>query len=185
MIWNLVFAIAWIGIFILAIGGVFLSILPKYILSINFEDPMFRIIFGGVSAVYILLFIEKFSKIFEKEKSYEVKTENGVIMISSSTVNNLVKNVVEGNPKVKRVRVKNRIKKKKLDIFVNIDVVSTSNLSEMISYMQDEIKSKVKGSLEIEVGKVQVSVQKLIKDKNEGYYFKKGELDQEEERSEA
>ena len=74
MVWNLVFAIAWVGIFILSIGGIFLSILPKYILSLNVEEPVFRMILGGISVVYLLLFIEKFSRIFEKEKSYEVNT---------------------------------------------------------------------------------------------------------------
>ncbi len=184
MVWNLVFAIAWVGIFILSIGGIFLSILPKYILSLNVEEPIFRMILGGISVVYLLLFIEKFSRIFEKEKSYEVNTESGTIRISSYTVNNLVKNIVENNPKVKHVKVKNRLQKKKLSIFVKMDVISTPNLSEMISDMQEEIKSKVMGALEIETGKVQISVEKLIKDRKEGYYFKKGDLEQEQERSE-
>ena len=47
MVWNLVFAIAWVGIFILSIGGIFLSILPKYILSLSVEEPVFRMILGG------------------------------------------------------------------------------------------------------------------------------------------
>ena len=115
MFMKFIFGIAWIGIFVLAILGVYIGIFPSFLDMVDFNDLMTRGIIVGVSLVYILLFIEKLIKIFERPKELRMKTPNGILKISSNSVNNIVKEVVGEHPKVRNLKVKNKTNGKKLN----------------------------------------------------------------------
>jgi uncharacterized alkaline shock family protein YloU len=167
MVTKFIFGLSWIGIFLLSIIGVYISIFPNYIELLNFEDPMIRGIVGGVSFIYLLLFIEKIILLFEKPKELNIKTPNGILKISSNSVNNIVKEVLKEHPKIKNLKVKNKTNGKKLKIFVSIDIISSQSLSEDLTLIQQDIKDRIESYLDLSITQIELKVTKLIPDKSE------------------
>ena len=176
MVRKLFFAVAWLGIFIMSLMGIYLAIFPKYIYSFDLEGVFFR---GGLLVIgvfYLLIFIEKILMNFEKSKDYEVQTDNGKLVVSSSSINNLVKEVMAGNTEFKNVRTKNKIKGKKLFISVAVDSYSDSDISKNISEIQGRIKEEILEYLSLEVEEVEVKVAKLLKRRGSGILSERGDV---------
>jgi uncharacterized alkaline shock family protein YloU len=163
---KFIFGIAWIGIFILAILGVYVGIFPEVLDLIDFSDLITRGVITGVSLVYLLLFIEKLLKLFEKPKELKIKTPNGVLKISANSINNIVKEVVSEHQKVKNLKVKNKTNGKKLKIFISVDIMSSRSLSEDLNLIQKDIKDRIESYLDLNITTVELKVTKVIKNKS-------------------
>jgi len=168
MFMKFIFGIAWIGIFILAIGGIYVGLFPSYLDIIDFNDLLTRVAIGGVSFIYLILFIEKVVRLFERPKELRIKTPNGMLKISSNSINNIVKEVVNEYPKVRNSKVKNKTKGKKLKIFVSIDIMSSQSLSDDLKLIQQEIKDRIESYLDLSIADIELRVTKLTKDKSSG-----------------
>ena len=122
----------------------------------------------GVSVVFILLSIKC---IFFDEKSKErvkeaqgilLKNENGQLMISKESIDNMVKNTVEGFENVKECNTKidvNSENQLRITLFlvVNENVV----IKELASNLQTRIKEEVKKVSDLDVHEVNVKVTSL------------------------
>jgi len=168
MFMKFIFGIAWIGIFILAIGGIYVGLFPSYLDIIDFNDLLTRVAIGGVSFIYLILFIEKVVRLFERPKELRIKTPNGMLKISSNSINNIVKEAVNEYPKVRNSKVKNKTKGKKLKIFVSIDIMSSQSLSDDLKLIQQEIKDRIESYLDLSIADIELRVTKLTKDKSNG-----------------
>ena len=166
MFMKFIFGIAWIGIFILAILGIYIGMFPAYLEILDFSSLITRGVVIGISLIYLLLFIEKLVILFEKPKELKMKTPNGTLKISSNSVNNIVKEVVGEHPKVKNLKVKNKTNGKKLKIFVSIDIMSSQSLSEDLNLIQQDIKDRIENYLDLNITEVELRVTKLIKEKS-------------------
>lgn len=165
MVRKLFFTLGWIGILALALLGIYVAIFPNYLYQMDFGGIIFRGILSGVSIFYILLFIEKILIIFEKSKDYEVTNENGKLVVSSSTISNLVKEVTSSNREFKNIKSKNKVKGKKLFIYITVDAFSDSDIAKNVLDTQEAVKKAVYEYLALEVDSVEVKVSKLIKRK--------------------
>ncbi len=166
MFMKFIFGIAWIGIFILAVLGIYIGIFPAYLESLDFNSLITRGAIAGVSFIYLLLFIEKLINLFERPKELRMKTPNGMLKISSNSVNNIVKEVVGEHPKVRNLKVKNKTNGKKLKIFVSIDIMSSQSLSDDLNLIQQDIKDRIESYLDLSITEIELRVTKLIKDKS-------------------
>ncbi len=176
MVKKLIFAFAWVGIFVLSLGGIYLGIIPEYFYNLDFYSYALRGALIGLSVIYLLLSIEKFLSNFEKPKDYEIQTENGKLTVSSSSVNNLVKEIVGSSSDIKNIRASNKIKRKKLFITVKVDAYTDSEISRNVFDIQKQIKDYVFEYLGVEVEGVEVKVSKLIKRKvASGFRSERGE----------
>lgn len=122
----------------------------------------------GVSVVFILLSIKC---IFFDEKSKErvketqgvlLKNENGQLMISRETIDNMVKNAVAGFENVKECNTKidvNSENQLRITLFlvVNENVI----IKELASNLQTKIKEEVKKVSDLDVQEVNVKVTSL------------------------
>jgi uncharacterized alkaline shock family protein YloU len=165
MVRKIIFALAWVGIFILSLGGIYLGIIPEHFYNVDFYGYVLRASLIGLSVIYLLLSIEKFLMNFERAKDYEIQTENGKLTVTSSSVNNLVKEIVSSNSDIRNVRPTNKIKRKKLFITVKVDTYTDSEISRNILDLQKQIKDYVFEYLGVEVEGVEVKVSKLTKRK--------------------
>lgn len=176
MVRKIIFALAWVGIFLLSLGGIYLGIIPEHFYNVDFYGYILRGSLIGISVVYLLLSIEKFLINFEKSKDYEIQTENGKLTVTSSSVNNLVKEIVGSNSDIKNIRPTNKIKRKKLYITAKVDTYTDSEISKNISDLQKQIKDYVFEYLGVEVEGVEIKVAKLIKRKAvSGFRSERGE----------
>jgi hypothetical protein len=66
MFMKFIFGIAWIGIFILAILGIYIGMFPAYLEILDFNSLIIRGAVVGVSLVYLLLFFGVLTIIYRK-----------------------------------------------------------------------------------------------------------------------
>ena len=127
----------------------------------------------GVSVIFILLSIKC---IFFDEKSKEkvketqgvlLKNENGQLMISKETIDNIVKNAVAGFNNVKechtRIDVNNE---NQLIITLFLSVYQNIVIKELASNLQNKIKEEVKKVSDLDVQEVNVKITSLEEIKN-------------------
>ncbi len=176
MVRKLFFTLAWLGILALSLGGIYLSIFPKYFYLIDLESWVFRGPALAISIFYLLIFIEKLLMNFEKSVDYNVKTENGKLVVSSASINNLVREVVSNNPDFKNIKTKNKIKGKKLFILITVDSYLDTDIAKDVEEVQLNVKSKVKEYLSLDVEAVEIKVSKVGKRKGSNVLPERGDI---------
>ena len=93
MLKKLIFFFAWIGIFLISLAALNYILLPGQIVYDNpFVEAItsfqYKMIILVIAALYLFICIIKFYSLFERKKDYERKTENGLLKISKTTINN-------------------------------------------------------------------------------------------------
>lgn len=162
MIWSFVFLVAWLGLFLISLGGVFIGISPSYLMTvINYE--YFRILILGISIFYFILFMKKVSNIFEEkeEKAYIVKNEQGTIGMTLSSIEHILKEIVKIRDFVKDVKTKIMIEKEGISVKIKISILTIENLNIEIEKMQLQLKEYIEKMLGISVKEIDVVVVKV------------------------
>ena len=122
----------------------------------------------GVCVVFILLsikcmfFDERSKEVLKESQGILLKNENGQLMISKETIDNMVKNAVAGFENVKECNTKidvNEQNQLKVTLFltVNENVV----IKELAGNIQTKIKDEVKKVSDLDVQEVNVKVMSL------------------------
>ena len=127
----------------------------------------------GVSVVFILLsikclfFDEKSKERVKETQGVLLKNENGQLMISKETIDNIVKNAVAGFNNVKechtRIDVNNE---NQLRITLFLSVYQNIVIKELASNLQNKIKEEVKKVSDLDVQEVNVKITSLEEIKN-------------------
>lgn len=126
----------------------------------------------GVSVIFILLsikcmfFDEKSKEAIKEAQGILLKNENGQLMISRETIDNMVKNAVTGFENVKQCSTKidvNEENQLKITLFltVNENVV----IKELAGNLQTKIKDEVKKISDLDVQEVNVKILGLQENK--------------------
>jgi uncharacterized alkaline shock family protein YloU len=167
MIKKIIFFFAWLGIFLLSITGIVYVAVPKYLVQFNayIGTLSYDIIVLIISILYFIISILKFLSLFEKSKDYEIKTEDGVVYISSASVTSFIRELLSKDKEISNIRVETSKKGRKFNIKVRMDMLSNGNISGKSSSIQNEIKSKLADRMGLEVGAIEVKISKLsVKD---------------------
>lgn len=171
---KLLFFIGWLGLGIMSLAGLLTSIIPKYAFILDFNSWTFRGGLFAISIFYLLLVVEKFTSIFIKDdKGYEFTSEKGTIKVSALSVNNLIKEIVEENKHVKKVKVTSSHGKKGLKVNLSMEINTLPNLSKEYELIQETIISDLKEKLNIEVESININTSKLISNTNKVSAFNK------------
>lgn len=127
----------------------------------------------GVSIVFILLsirciFFDPSSKQEMKDKQgILLANENGKLMISKETIENLVEAVTKEYKTAKEVSSKVELDKdNNVNIFVNLVVGADTVIKDLSIDLQNKIKNKVKETTDLDVKEVNITVKKAIQEKN-------------------
>ena len=127
----------------------------------------------GVSIVFILLSIRCI--FFDPSSKQEIKdkqgillaNENGKLMISKETIENIVEAVTKEYKTAKEVSSKVELDKdNNVNIFVNLVVGSDTVIKDLSIDLQNKIKNKVKETTDLDVKEVNITVKKAIQEKN-------------------
>ena len=126
----------------------------------------------GVSIVFMLLsirciFFDPTSKQEQKDKKgVLLANENGKLMISKETIENLVEFVTKEYKMAKDVSSKVELdKENNLRIFLNIVVSSDVVIKDLSADLQTKIKEKVKETTDLDVKEVNITVKKAVPEK--------------------
>lgn len=122
----------------------------------------------GVSLVFILLsirciFFDPTSKQESKDKQgVLLANENGKLMISKETIENLVNSVALNFQSAEDVTTKVELdKENNVKVFVNLIVNEEAVIKDLSANLQARIKEKVKTATDLEVKEVNITVKKV------------------------
>ena len=126
----------------------------------------------GVSVVIILLsirciFFDPTSKQEQKDKQgVLLANDNGKLMISKETIENLVEAVTKEYKEAKDVSSRVELdKNNNVNIYVNLVVGSETIIKDLTVDLQNRIKEKVKQSADLEVKEVNITIKKAVQEK--------------------
>ena len=152
---------------LLIFGWVDIDIVGDVIKDCLTTDPASKITLG-VSIVFILLsirciFFDPTSKEELKDKQgVLLENENGKLMISKETIENLVDSVARGFESAEEISTRVELdKENNVKIFVNLTVNSKAVIKDLSANLQNRIKEKVKKATDLEVKEVNISIKKV------------------------
>ena len=157
---------------LLIFGWVDIDIVGNVVEKCLTTDPASKITLG-VSVVFILLsirciFFDPTSKEEIREKQgVLLENENGKLMISKETIENLVDSVARGFESAEEITTRVELdKENNVKIFVNLTISSNAVIKDLSANLQNRIKEKVKKATDLEVKEVNISVKKVAPTQN-------------------
>ena len=142
--------------------------LTKYLLLYGTSSKVIL----GISIVFILLSIR--CMFFDPTSKQELKdkqgillaNDNGKLMISKETIEDLVEAVTKQYKMAKEVNSRVELdKENNVNIFVNLVVGSDTVIKDLSADLQEKIKNKVKETTDLEVKEVNITVKKAVQEK--------------------
>ena len=166
MLKKLIFFFAWIGIFLISLAALNYILLPGQIVYDNpFVEAItsfqYKMIILVIAALYLFICIIKFFSLFERKKDYERKTENGLLKISKTTINNYVMDLLRKDPDITGIKTVSELKGNKFFINIKCELLAKMNIANKISYLQNLIKTDLMENLGVDVNKVVVNILKI------------------------
>lgn len=152
---------------LLVFGWLDVGVVSNMITEAISSDVWSKVILG-VGVVFILLsirciFFDPTSKEELKEKQgVLLENENGKLMISKETIENLVDSVARDFKNRQDVTTRVELDKdNNVKIFANLTVDSDAVIKDLSANLQNKIKEKVKKSTDLDVKEVNISVKKV------------------------
>ena len=163
---KIIFFFAWIGIFLISLVALNYILLPGQIVYDNpyvekitsFEYKMIILV---LAALYLFICLIKFFSLFERKKDYERKTENGILKISKTTINNYVMDLLRKDSDITGIKTVSELKGNKFLINIKCELLAKMNIANKISYLQNLIKTDLMENLGVDVNKVVVNILKI------------------------
>ena len=122
----------------------------------------------GVSIALILLsirciFFDKTSKEqIHDRQGVLMQNENGRLMISKDTIENLVSSVAKGYPDTQEINTRVDLdKENNVNVFVNLTVKNDAIIKDLSVNLQNDIKQKVKNATDLEVKEVNIKIKDI------------------------
>ena len=158
---------------LLVFGWIDIDVVQNLVKDLILYGTSSKIILG-VSIVFILLslrciFFDPTSKQDLKDKQgILLANDNGKLMISKETIEDLVQAVTKQYKMAKEVTSRVELdKENNVNIFVNLVVGSDTVIKDLSADLQDKIKTKVKETTDLEVKEVNITVKKQFKKNNQ------------------
>lgn len=156
---------------LLVFGWIDIDIVQSLIKTLIISETSSKIILG-VSIVFILLsirciFFDPTSKQELKDKQgVLLANDNGKLMISKETIQNLVEAVTKEYKMAREVTSRVELDKENhVNIFVNLVIGSDTIIKDLSADLQNKIKNKVKETTDLEVNEVNIAVKKAVQEK--------------------
>lgn len=156
---------------LLVFGWLDIDIVQSLIRTLIISETSSKIILG-VSIVFILLsirciFFDPTSKQELKDKQgVLLKNDNGKLMISKETIENLVEAVTKEYKMAKEVTSRVELdKENNVNIFVNLIIGADTVIKDLSVDLQNKIKNKIKETTDLEVKEVNIAIKKAVQEK--------------------
>ena len=145
-----------------------------FVIKLALNDTVTTNIFLGISVVLILLaikcifFTSTDKKINGIKDGILLKNDDGQLVISKSTLEELVNNVVKGFDSAQDVQSKIILdEEKNLKVYVTLNVKENAIIKELSTNLQNKIKSAIKKTSDLEVKEVNISIKELQSEENQ------------------
>ncbi len=158
---------------LLVFGWLDIELAVNIIKGIIASDIWSKVVLGS-SIIFILLSIKSifFGKT-SKEPNNErqgilLENENGKLMISKETIENLVNSVAKGFESTEDVTTRVELdKENNVKVYANLIVSSEAVIKDLSAKLQSSIKDKIKKATDLEVNEVNITVKKVAEKSQE------------------
>ncbi len=140
----------------------------SFVVKLALNDTVTTNIFLGLSIFLILLAIKCIFFTTEEKKINGIKdgillkNDEGQLVISKSTLEELINNVVKGFDSAQDVNSKIILdEEKNLKVYVTLSVKENAVIKELSANLQSKIKSAIKKTSDLEVKEVNISIKEL------------------------
>lgn len=167
VIYSNIILILSIVLCLLIFGWLDMNLIGNIIYKVIVGDVSSKILLG-ISVVFILLSIKCiFFDSTSKEKAKEtqgvlLENENGKLMISKETLENLVNSVALNFEGTEQVTTRVELdRENNVMVYVNLMVSSNVIIKELSANLQTKIKEKIKTATDLDVKEVNITVKKV------------------------
>jgi len=122
----------------------------------------------GSSIVFILMAIRCIFFDSNSKESVEYKNgillenENGRLLITKETIENLVKSITKGFDSAEDVTTQIELdKENSVVVFVHLNVKESANIKELVANLQNKIKDTIKKTSDLDVKEVNIKVKNI------------------------
>lgn len=152
---------------LLVLGWIKVDFIAEIVTNV-INDQVASNIVLGVSVVFILMavkciFFDSSSKeTVEYKNGILLENENGRLLITKETIENLVKSIVKGFDSAEDVTTQIELgQDNSVVIFVHLNIKESANIKELVSNMQNKIKETIKKTSDLEVKEVNIKVKDI------------------------
>lgn len=166
---NLILIIA-ILLCVLIFGWVDINQVGNFLQQMITGETSSKVILGFCIALILLsircIFFDKTSKEQIRERQgVLLQNENGKLMISKDTIENLVSSVAKGYPDTKDITTRVDLdRENNLNVSITLYVTNNAVIKDLSANLQNEIKEKVKNATDLDVKQVDIRVKDLATD---------------------
>ena len=153
------------------VGWIKLSTINTFA-SMALEDITISKVILGMSIVCLLcsikgIFFESSDK-KNKKQGVLMQNDNGKLLISKSTIENIVQNVVKGFDSIENTSVSTEFDNLN-NLIINVNLVVRNNvvIKELTLNLQNKIKEAIKRTSDLEVKEVNVKIKDIAVDKKQ------------------
>ena len=152
---------------LLVFGWVDINQIGEVLRNIILGETSSKIVLGVSIALIILsircIFFDKTSKEQIKERQgVLLQNENGKLMISKDTIENLVSSVAKGYPDTRDISTRVEFdRENNINVFANITVTNNAVIKDLSANLQNKIKEKVKRATDLEVKEVNIKIKDI------------------------
>lgn len=111
------------------------------------------------AALKTTVFLSKTS--FKKKSTIMVDTNQGRIQIAQETIENTAKNVARNHEEVKDLQVRMIKENRKINIYMSLLVYPHTNIIELSSKVQDEVKEAIHSTTGVKVNNVDIKIKNI------------------------
>ena len=129
----------------------------------NFD---YQIIIISIAIIVILLGLKitVFSSALSKEakKKIYVDTPHGKIQINQDTIEGIARNIIKDYPQVKDVQARMTEAKKGINMYMAIQVYQNTNIKDIVTKVQNDVKSQIENTTSVRVNNVDVKIRNVV-----------------------
>lgn len=149
------------------------DVVTRLIKIIIFSENSSKVILGFCIAFILLsircIFFDPTSKQQIKDRQgVLLENDNGKLMISKETIENIVEAVTKEYKMAKEVTSRVELdKNNNVNIFVNLIIGSDVVIKDLSIDLQNKIKNKIKETTDLDVKEVNINIKKAVQEKSE------------------
>lgn len=164
-VFSIVIIVLAMTVILVSINAVNYAVVEGLLTNYVFND-LYKMTTILISVLFVLagLKITVFSSTLSsgRKKNIYVNTPNGKLQIAQETIEGIAKNVISNYSEVKDVKVAMTKAKKGINLYMGLLVYENTNITNIVTRIQDEVKKQIESTTGVQVYNVDVKVRNVV-----------------------
>ena len=164
-VFSLVIIVLAMTVILVSVNAVNYAVVEGLLTNYVFND-LYKMTVILISVLFVLagLKVTVFSSTLSSKgkKNIYVNTPNGKIQIAQETIEGIAKNVISSYSEVKDVKAAMTKAKKGINLYMGLLVYENTNITSIVTRIQDEVKKQIESTTGVQVYNVDVKVRNVV-----------------------